>query len=463
MSISSQIVTSFATFSKNTPLWDVTGQMPDADHPVDSVCSFASIYDQIGAKNKSFAPKYQEFVVNYAVEWEKTVTTRVSNGLKKTEDQRRELNHYQKKVEALRLSTNKVMASGKSVKADAAEKLKRNEEKLIAAKQTYNKMTTQLCILMEEVSERSWRDLHPLLVKVVQFDMTIANDEAKILANCSQIVSKLKGIADANGISPQPRLKDLGTLNPELLSTRPGGVAGLSIEAAASPLSGSGPTSPLFGLSPTGDMAFQPGPGAQGMGGFPVRVASGGSLPGPPQDPNHMSRASSFSSYGSGYGSAPQPSTQSFEPPSTLSMLNISQASAPAPTMDDLYGSSFNSGRPPSAPSSSNLPPLAPSAMNYAQNRSNSLDSFGSGVAGPPATAPPPPPASAPPPPGAYGGAMVPAPSSAGSPYAMSAPPPANDPFAAYGQPPSPYGQPPMQSYGQPHPPPQQGTNPFGF
>ena len=99
-------------------MWDCVGQMPDADHPADSVCSYSSVYDVLSAKSKSFVEKYQQFVISYVVEWEKTVTTRVNAGMKKVEDQRRELNHYQKKVESLRLSTNKTMAQGKSVKSD---------------------------------------------------------------------------------------------------------------------------------------------------------------------------------------------------------------------------------------------------------------------------------------------------------------------------------------------------------
>ena len=241
----------------------------------------------------------------------------------------------------------------------------------------------------------------------------------------------------------------------------------MSIEAAASPNSAASATSPLFGSSsPTAfDMAMPPGSvGAQGMGGFPVRVNSSMSLPQQSSGAAY-SRNSSFSSFDSGYGSAP-PTTNAFEPPSTLNMLSISQSSAPAPTFDDVYN--FGGQKPPLAP----------------PNRKLSNDSWGS--APPPSSAPPPPPASAPPPPGGFG-AMVPSTSGSPSPYALApapssggyAMPPApyapspygnpssTNPFAPQQQ--SPYGQPPPpQNYGQPPPPqnygqPPQGTNPFAY
>jgi hypothetical protein len=337
-----QIAQNLASFSKQTPLWEAVGQMPGGDRPADSVCSYASVHDTLSAKTKSYAEKYQQHVIDYVVEWEKAVTTRIDTGLKKAEESRRDLDHYQKKVEAMRLTVNKALAQGKSVKSDNAEKLKRNEEKLIAAKQTYNKITSSLCILMEEVTERSWRDLHPLLIKVAQFDMTLAGDESRILANLQQAVNALKTVGAQSGISPQHRLKDLASLNPELLTTRPGGISGLSIEAAPNGMA----SSPMHSLSPLSSfdpMALPPGSvGAQGMGGFPVMVASNN---------NNSPMGSSLSLF--------------------------SGAAAPAPTLEDVYSSSFGSGGYRSAPVSGNLPPLAPSSTTNA-TRSASLTDYDS-------------------------------------------------------------------------------------
>jgi hypothetical protein len=455
-----QVAHQFAAMSKETPLFDCVGLMPSADRPSNTVCSYTSVHDDLAAKGKSYAQKYQQFVLEYAIEWEKIIRTRIDGGIVKAEELRVELDHYQKKTEALRLTANQNMVKGKSLPSSIQEKLTRNEEKLISSKQSYNQVATDLCILMEEVTERSWRDLHPLLVKVAQFDMTVANDDAKSLAPLAQVVSSLKHVATENGLSAQPRLKDLAGLKPELLSTRPGGVAGLAIEAG-----------PVFGASPTTSfdaMALPPGSvGPQGMGGFPVQIPS---LSATSADP-FTSRSSSVTSF----HSAPAPATGfSGELPS-LSLLSIQ--AAPAPTMNDIYGSGGFPSSTRSAPASgnfSNLPPLGPSMSttpiasgapspqwNVRSSSFNDADSAYSGFSMP-STGPPPPPSMPPPPPpmtSSYGapapyGSMIPG--GAPSPWSMP----------SYSQPPpvapmSMYAPPPPQQHVPP--PSNPNYNPFGM
>lgn len=376
--------------SKETPMFDCIGLMPSADRPSNTVCSYLSVHDDLGAKSKSYAAKYQQFVVDYAVEWEKIVSTRIDAGIKKAEALRIELDHYQKKYEALRLTANQNMAKGKSVASGHQEKLARNEEKLLGSKQIYNKVATDLCILMEEVTERSWRDVHPLLVKVAQFDMTLANDEAKALAALSQVVNALKQVATDNGLSPQPRLKDWATLKPETLSTRPGGVADLTIEAG-----------PAFApIAITSEMALPPGSvGPQGMVGFPIQIASPSN-----NDPFATSSGSVAS-----FHSAPDPfggGASAIDPLSTSfhNMLSV-QTTAPAPTIDDVYGRRFAPSSTHSAPPSGNFSfPALPASTTPNSNwgaRSTSFNDNDSAYSGysAPMSAPPQPPSMPPPPP----------------------------------------------------------------
>jgi len=431
-------------------MWDATGLMASADRPASSVCSYLSVHDTLSAKSKSYATKFKQFVLDYAVEWEKVVVSRVSVGLKTADKLRRDLDHYQKKVEALRLSTNQAMAKGKSVPPTSAEKLGRNEEKLISSKQAYNKLASDLCILMEEVTERSWRDLHPLLIKCAQFDMTLSGDESKILSSLGQVVNELKQVASNNGLSAQARLKDLAGLSPELLSTRPGGVTGLQITSGDD----------MYGAFPMGggsgmEMAQPPGTvSPHGLGGFPVQVGSSA----PAYSNNSRDAPTRASSYNS-YASAP-------DPLSTMGMLTISQAAAPAPTMGDVYSANRSIQ---SAPNSGNLPPLSPyrhSSFNDSSVYSDYSGYSGASV-GAPAAPPPPPPSAAPPmsrP--SYGGAP-----NYGAPPMASAmtmgPAPGRDPYAP--DPPTSYAQAPWGAPGSNDPPatfnpygaPAPGSNPF--
>ncbi len=104
-------------------------------------------------------------LIDYAVEWEKVMVARVSAGLIKAEQLRVELDHYQHKVDSLRQSANATMAKGEQVDGKSAERLTRNEDKLIKNKADHTKFMSALCLLIEEVTEQSWSDLHPLLVK----------------------------------------------------------------------------------------------------------------------------------------------------------------------------------------------------------------------------------------------------------------------------------------------------------
>jgi hypothetical protein len=452
-----QVAASFAMIAKDTPMFDCIGLMPSADRPSNTVCSYRSTHDVLSAKYKSYMQKYQQFVLEYAVEWEKVVTTRINNGLKKGEELRRELDHYQKKTEALRISVNQAMAKGKKVSSDQQEKLRRNEEKLINSKQRYNRVATDLCILMEEVTQRSWRDLHPLLIKVAQFDMTLSSDEAKVLSSLNQVVNELKNIATTNGISPQPRLKDLANLKPELLSTRPGGVGGLAIEAdPGTPMNGA-----IFGVSPS---ASSTSFGGSGVGGYPVPLTT------PTNDPYASALVETS------FASTPGSNTSSFDP---LGSLNSSLTPALPPTLDDVYRVTSHSNHSiHSAPTSGNLPPMPPSQSfsransfpverSFTDDNTSVVSGYSAYSAPAPMMAPPLPPMPPPPPPGG---------SSYGS---YGAPPP---PPQAYSIAPAPssYGAPPMapssgggfaasapaswDPYQQNRAaaPTQQGANPFG-
>jgi F0F1-type ATP synthase membrane subunit b/b' len=361
-----------------------------------------------------YAGKFSQFVIEYATEWHKVVVARVDKALKEAESLRMEVDHYQSKVESLRQSANEKMAKGKQVDQKTAEKLTRNEEKLVKIKDENYKFIHQACLLVEELVIRSWRDMHPLLIKIFQFDMTISTEEAKAKSDLNGIVNALKQLAVKHGIKAEARLKDIETLNPDTLSTRLDSDT-LQIEAGMDGMFFTGQAG-VVGASSTGggDLHFPPGSTAlQGMGGCPVTVADSTSSV---NSHNHLFPTSqSAASIDSGFHSS---SSAAGKAPSTMDMVAISAAAAPPPTMDQLeqtFGDPFQS--------------------------EGSFDSLDSGrSAPPPAAAPPPPPSS----------------------YGV---PPTNT-LSSYGAP-NPFGRPPSQStpstnpFGGP-PPSKPATNPFG-
>lgn len=326
-----------------------------------SAVSYSATHQRVASKVTGYADKYNQFVVDYAVEWDKVVSARVATGLKTTEGLRRDLDHYQKKVEELRTQSNKVMAKGKMVDDKTADKLKRNEEKLGQAKEIYNKAARDMCMLLEETSDRSWKDLHPILVKMAQFDMTLANDESKGLAEMESVVSALKALAISNDLKPSGRLKELAAQEASLLySGTNSGTVALTNGDVSSQIEG-------MSLGSSAETSLPPGSVApQGMGGFPVQIYE------PPPSSNEKSREMVVSSPSSGNLSW-HTSSSDFAP-TTSEMLTVASSAAPPPTLDQINdANSFN--------------------------RNSSVESFHSYRSGPPPHMVPPPFSPPPPPP----------------------------------------------------------------
>lgn len=199
--------------SVNSPLFDLAGQLSKAEDPNNFVCSYASVHTDMASQSKLFDDRYGKFVVEYICEWERVVTGRISAGLKKEQQLRVELDHYQKKVESLRTNANVTLAKGKMVDPKAAEKLSRNEEKFLASRRDYEKFKNSLCILIDEATLRSWKDLHPLVLKMAQFDLTVARAESNMFAKLDQVIENLKTFAEQNNISGDSRLSNLESMD----------------------------------------------------------------------------------------------------------------------------------------------------------------------------------------------------------------------------------------------------------
>ena len=182
--------------------------------------SYAAIHLALHRKNKLYHDKYTEHILTYAAEWERVLTTRINGHLKQSETLRVDLDHYAKKVEDLHKTINRTMTKGKPVSDDNVDRLKRNEAKLIQARMEYDRFVNDLCGYMEEVMSRGWKDLHPLLVKMAQFDATLCNEESSLFARgMTGVTDRLKNMKnDHPGLTPLGRLKELETASLESIA-----------------------------------------------------------------------------------------------------------------------------------------------------------------------------------------------------------------------------------------------------
>lgn len=354
--------------------------------------SFAAIHLQLHKKNKLYHKKYLEHILTYASDWERILTTRVNKHLKHADKLRLDLDHYQTKVEELNKDANKTMTKGKSVSDKGVDKLKRNEQKLVNARREHEQFVTDLCGFMEEIMERGWKDLHPLLVKMAQFDMSQSGDEAAMLnKGMVTVVGELKALAATHpNMNPTGRLKELETWSLESINKTTsksenalmitgGDEFGLIVQRSSSSELNVGGGGGLFGSAPNSRA-----PSTNDLNGIHRnRTSSADNFEWnagiAPETNIKIPVAPAPSSYGvpvatapSSYGLPPLPrhgSGSSQLPSSTNSMvplLTTMQAAAPPPTLDDIFGGGGGSSAPPPPSTGFNAPaglPPPPPAM----------------------------------------------------------------------------------------------------
>ena len=88
-----QMVMELSKLSAKSPIFDHVG------NTVEQEGSYASITVAASKEVNGDAIMYQDLVVGYCIEWERVISTRVDNGMKKTKELHKRLNHYQTKVE----------------------------------------------------------------------------------------------------------------------------------------------------------------------------------------------------------------------------------------------------------------------------------------------------------------------------------------------------------------------------
>jgi len=181
------------------------------------VSSYMSIHTSVSVRQKTNADRYLKHIVDYAIEWEKVIVARVTTSLKTSEDLRRDLDHYTAKVESLKLEINKLISRGKLIDTKVTTRLQRNDEKRSLAKRQYDKFSAGLLLLLEEVVVRGWKDLHPILLKLAQFDKTVAVEEGGAFGNMQGVVTRLERIGSDCGLQVNSgvRLRELGEMSAE--------------------------------------------------------------------------------------------------------------------------------------------------------------------------------------------------------------------------------------------------------
>mmetsp|Transcript_21626 Transcript_21626/g.62048 ORF Transcript_21626/g.62048 Transcript_21626/m.62048 type:complete len:310 (+) Transcript_21626:218-1147(+) len=171
-----------------------------ADGSDETTVSYASVHNVLASRHEMYTERYLKFVVEYAAEWEKVVVTKITASLKKAEHLRVDLDHYQSKVDNMQHSMRNAVDRGKAVDPNQQERMRRNTEKLQKARNEYESFVSALCVLLEEVTDSCWKDLQPLLTKIIQFEYTLNADEARFLQNINHALDALEDVARKHGL-----------------------------------------------------------------------------------------------------------------------------------------------------------------------------------------------------------------------------------------------------------------------
>ena len=196
-------------------------QVTKGSHYAEVDISNLSIAQASYKLSHTYADQYEASIIQYAEEWLQTVTLRIKSGLIEFDKLRESLNHYVAKVAELRAEAKKFESHNKKLSPKKSQKLERNELKLNGAREAHHKYGQSLSLLIDEVTARGWRDLFPLIVNSVHFDLNYSSDQAKLYSKLESISDMLDeaAAADPLGLDIEGRLEQLKKATPEEVYT----------------------------------------------------------------------------------------------------------------------------------------------------------------------------------------------------------------------------------------------------
>uniref|UniRef100_A0A7S1FM56 BAR domain-containing protein n=1 Tax=Corethron hystrix TaxID=216773 RepID=A0A7S1FM56_9STRA len=127
------------------------------------------------ALNKNF-----DGIVNYLDDWENFLEQRLTKELKYIEEYRVEMKYYQNKLNNCRKKAEVSKKKGKEVDIKIGVKIARNEKKLSEAKTSYDRLSKDMVVFMNKVSQEAWKKIFPVVLKIVQFEFSYYADKNKI-------------------------------------------------------------------------------------------------------------------------------------------------------------------------------------------------------------------------------------------------------------------------------------------
>lgn len=149
------------------------------------------------------ANSFERDIVKYAEEWLDVVSSRVKFKLRQYKALNDSLRHYVAKVDRLKARHNPSVP-------EKVAKLERNETKLHGTREAHDTMGVNLYMLIEEVTERAWKDLLPLMIKSMELDLS-QTEEARNLVwdKLNSVLDTFKRVSGEHDVGREGRLQSL--------------------------------------------------------------------------------------------------------------------------------------------------------------------------------------------------------------------------------------------------------------
>jgi len=175
---------------------------------------------------KVYEQSFHDSVLQYVIDWERSIVSRIVASLEKAENLRLETTFYEEKLKYLSSPTNDWFStmflgwSWNDLQSSEEESLLQIKIKYQAAQDTYTQYMKDLRLLIEEVTDRGWRDLFPVLTKLSLLDSSLAADENCLFSELIGITTRLNDAADRYGYRYESRINELGHESSDTPSTR---------------------------------------------------------------------------------------------------------------------------------------------------------------------------------------------------------------------------------------------------
>lgn len=186
-----------AEASRNQVIAALTEVGSDTDSPLVNLVSgnetsYAAIHADNSNDMSARLKEYQVDLISYMANWEGVVTTRIATELKHLDKLFKNFQRYHNKVESLKTNADKK----KALKDTDLEKISRNESKLRTARKEYRRNLVSITLLTEEVTERGWKDLLPLLIRMINYDVQSSTAVASRMGRLVEVRNEMEALAE---------------------------------------------------------------------------------------------------------------------------------------------------------------------------------------------------------------------------------------------------------------------------